>query len=768
MLLEKQSIICELCGKTFKPTGIVVHSTLLLHGIQCNNPSTVSDPDIHNINDIWVEYHPNSGKPMNTQRFSEFAWRHVPKAYKPNLCKEWFTLKDYNNLHCTWKAALHRMTPFTKDIISVQPADDPELETFPVYHWSLWDWACDLLKDPHVGPNFVFDAQCLSKFDGTSFVHFIDEPWTANKFWNVQSKIPSDGKTLVFILYTDKAKLSSFRQQKGYPVVACLANLPTWIQNGEGIGGGHMAGWLPIVKEEKRCNGKLWFVNFKNVVWHESTKKLFVMIAVHSKTGCWVKCWDNINRHFFPLILILSVDYKEQAIMALICGTMSNFPCPKCLIPQDQISTFPDLCELHTSENIVKTLEEARSQRLADNKKAILTAQGLCDIDNAFQIIDNTDVYQALSWDGLHTNSAGDFGDHLWTELQKVLEKEGQNAMATVEKNLHEMPHWHALNHFDEGLSVLYTDGQKHEDLSKIIVFACHDVLTHEENTIGYLLLCCLHAYIKYHLYTAFELHTIDLLYAEKTANISKKNWNFPKNHLGIHVFDDIKAKGNIAEQVSQMIEDYDNYTSTMRGDEAMDGVDNDADEYYFHVQLGSAQKPLTLQSIKEEVQGSFPDGRCIQFSASDTIVECQFLQVNFESMVDWCQYTDYLCCNPTFHGWPHYDCVIIKTYQGHIFRQLVSLFKCTVSREEFPLALIQLYDAPIGQQLSKDKHLNFWRVQEQPCTSTEFFSVQSIIHRALLYPDNSRPGDYLVMDTIDTDMFLHIQAMHQAAGHLS
>ncbi|KAL4063444.1 hypothetical protein J3A83DRAFT_4193087 [Scleroderma citrinum] len=334
--------------------------------------------------------------------------------------KEWFTLKDYNNLH----------SQFTKDIISVQPADDPEPETFPVYHWSLWDWACDLLKDPHVGLNFVFDAQCLSEFDGTSFVCFIDEPWTANKFWNVQSKIPSDGKALAFILYADKAKLSSFGQQKGYPVVAHLANLPTWIWNDEGIGRGCVVGWLPIVKEEKRHNGKLWFVNFKNV------------------TGCWVKCWDNINCCFFPLILILSADYEEQAIIALICGAMSNFPCPKCLIPQDQISTFLDLCELCTSENVVKTLEEARSQRLADNKKAILTAQ-------------------ALSWDGLHTNSAGEFGDHLWTELQKVLEKEGWNAMAMVEKNLHEMPHWCALNHFDEGLSVLYTDGQKHEDLSK-------------------------------------------------------------------------------------------------------------------------------------------------------------------------------------------------------------------------------------------------------------------------------------------------------------
>ncbi|KAL4061680.1 hypothetical protein V8B97DRAFT_2066336 [Scleroderma yunnanense] len=542
-------------------------------------------------------------------------------------------------------------------------SNDPELETFPVYHQSLWDWACDLLKDPHVGLNFVFDAQCLSKFDGTSFVHFIDEPWTANEFWNVQ----------VFILYTDKAKLSSFRQQKGYPVVACLANLPTWIWNGEGI-------------EEKRHNGKLWFVNFKNVVWHESAKKLFMTIAAHSKTGCWVKCWDNINHCFFPLILILSADYEEQAIMALIC---------------DQISTFLDLCELHTSENVVKTLEEARSQRLADNKKAILATQGLHDVDNAFWIIDNTDVYQALSWDGLHTNSAGEFGDHLWTELQKVLEKEGQNAMAMVEKNLCEMPHWCALNHFDEGLSVSYTDGQKHEDLllySCVMMSSCM-----KKNTIGYLLLHCLHAYIEYHLYTVFELHTKALAtfntliwrYAKKTANISEKNWNFPKNHLGIHVFNNIEAKGvtcnfntkpnekmhgpikeayqrqtnfkNIAEQILNIdhwllmaeyiccrIEDYDNYTSTVRGDEAMDGIDNDTNEYYFHVWLGSAQKPLTFQSIEElnqndkafnqfriklnqflnkyfgEVWGSFPDGRCIQFSASDT----GDFEVDFKVMV--------------------------------------------------------------------------------------------------------------------------------------
>ena len=41
---------------------------------------------------------------------------------------------------------------------------------------------------------------------------------------------------------------SSFGRQKGYPVSVRIANLPTSIRNGEGIAGGHVVGWLPIVR----------------------------------------------------------------------------------------------------------------------------------------------------------------------------------------------------------------------------------------------------------------------------------------------------------------------------------------------------------------------------------------------------------------------------------------------------------------------------------------------------------------------------------------
>jgi hypothetical protein len=59
--------------------------------------------------------------------------------------------------------------------------------------------------------------------------------------------LSKDGKPFCFIIYADKTELSSFGSIKGYPVIARCANLPSHIRNGNGIGGGQVIGWLPIV-----------------------------------------------------------------------------------------------------------------------------------------------------------------------------------------------------------------------------------------------------------------------------------------------------------------------------------------------------------------------------------------------------------------------------------------------------------------------------------------------------------------------------------------
>jgi len=56
--------------------------------------------------------------------------------------------------------------------------------------WSrpLWDWALDLVKDPILAPQFEWDAQQLSIYNGTTFERFVHEPWTADRWWEIQVK----------------------------------------------------------------------------------------------------------------------------------------------------------------------------------------------------------------------------------------------------------------------------------------------------------------------------------------------------------------------------------------------------------------------------------------------------------------------------------------------------------------------------------------------------------------------------------------------------
>ena len=117
----------------------------------------------------------------------------------------------------------------------------------------------------------------------------------------------------------------------GYPVIAKIANLPSEISNGQGLGGGSVVGWLPIVcylfflckiisnnfifiqvEEDEGEKGKKTYVDFKRVIWHESFHMLLESIHEYSKVGCWVECGDGVQRHLFPMVFILSADYEEQ------------------------------------------------------------------------------------------------------------------------------------------------------------------------------------------------------------------------------------------------------------------------------------------------------------------------------------------------------------------------------------------------------------------------------------------------------------------------
>ncbi|KAG1833304.1 hypothetical protein DFJ58DRAFT_719440 [Suillus subalutaceus] len=839
---------CDLCGQDIKPQGWTTHRKACETKADKRRRDQVVVDVIRkekvptfNQDDIKIEYHLNSNIETKVYGFDNFEhhaadflvpppdgqpWhpfksqlefeiaeimlevgfnnqqtdRLIKLCHRCAVGKEKFTFKNHKDVCNMWEAALHCITKFTKEVISVPFNGDGELRDYEIHYRDLWELAADMLQNPRLFPHFMFDAHCLSKFDGNTFVSFVDEPFTARDIWDVQSQLPPGAKPLAYILYADKTKLSSFGTAKGYPVYARLANLPTAIRNGRGVGGGYVVGWLLIVKDEKLHSGKPSWVDFKNTVWHKSFARIISLLASKSQTGQWFECLDGIKRWFFLCILILSTDFEEHL-----------WPCPVCLVSRD------DLWD--TSKSY---------RRRTSKEEELLKEQALRLIENAFWVVAFTCVHRALSHDRCHFNHGGLWSHHLWVELQKYLVTLQRGKVSQVDNRFEKFPRWRNLKHPNQVVGVTFTDSSVHEDISKMIIYATHDVLTEDDSPLGYLLLCCVCLYLEMDMYAALEVHitgtieegrhTVQAFTAlMKTADDNEKNWNFPKLHMTTHIFDDIEAKGasrnyntkpneqmhgpfkdwylnrtnfkDIAEQllcidhwllvaddISRCILDFDEY-SQWKSDDADDDLLDDEDivigmdglgavslDPSLHVKMGSRQAAQTFCSIEDahhtnveftnfriklnEFLNVFlpacniplPNRRRICLQPDDMVTEY------------WKQHTDYLRCNPKFFNTPRFDFVFIRTQKGIILGRLVFLFECAIGNDSFPLALIHPFDAPTGPRLRKDKQLNLFRVKAQPRTKIQDLS--------------GNPLDYFMVNTIDTDMFLRVREMHLQAGH--
>ena len=137
--------------------------------------------------------------------------------------------------------------------------------------------------------------------------------------------------------------------------------------------------------------------------------------------------------------------------MSLIRGLKGKFPCPVCLVPQELQSVFSDEHPLRTSIQSLNILNTARSTSTEKEKEQQLKVYSLRDVEvwclywsrlnvnlpiasqNCFWKVSHCDVHRALSFDRLHTNNAGMWGNHLWSELQFWLAELGREAVVKVD-----------------------------------------------------------------------------------------------------------------------------------------------------------------------------------------------------------------------------------------------------------------------------------------------------------------------------------------------
>ncbi|KAJ7734783.1 hypothetical protein DFH07DRAFT_870865 [Mycena maculata] len=462
-----------------------------------------------------------------------------------------FTLRNHSDLDKQWELASDKCTRFQKYNVPV-PYKGVD-QNFEMYARPLWNWTLDLIQDPHLADFFVWDAERDYIFEDGKYVRFLTEPWTADAMWDIQSQIPNlpDHKLCPYILYADKAKLSSFGTQKGYPIVARLANIAVDLRNSSDWGGGQIVGWLPVVEDDPAETKKVGYINFKHAVWHKAFYKLLETIVPISKTGSWTRCGDSRMRCLFPMILILACDFEEACVMALIRGLQALYPCPICYIKAEEQSDTTVVASLRTKQKSQKAVKDARKLN-AEGREQLLKSHGLRNVDNVFWKVAYSDPHQALSFEHLHSYSSGLWGTHLFDRIKKHAERLPGRAAARIDEGFSTFPRWRNLNHFDSVMSTAFNDGTKHEDISKMIVLNSHNIL-----------LC--RSYQELSLYITLKLHTAQTIaegrkeyqnfgrlmtrYIEACENSDGllddgKNWNFPKMHGHQHAFDDIVRKG--------------------------------------------------------------------------------------------------------------------------------------------------------------------------------------------------------------------------------
>ncbi|KAF9039133.1 hypothetical protein BJ165DRAFT_1531244 [Panaeolus papilionaceus] len=481
--------------------------------------------------------------------------------------KDSFSVVDCQDLRQTWVAASEKRTRVFERVtldISLGPIE----QKVDFWYWDLWSCITDIVTDPLLAPHFVWDACQHSKHDGDNYVQFFDEPWTADRFWDFQSLLPdsAEAKPLGLILYADTTLLSSFGTEKGHPVILHCANLPSEIRNSDGIGGGIVVGWLPMLESIETSRNKPELANFKRLAWHECFRVLLQKLRQPSQHGKYVQCGDEIQRQLFPFIVILCSDYEEQAVMALIRGHLGHYPCPVCLVHTDSQGDIVKgqwpYRDVEKTKELVKAYRQAKSSTDIIEADKALQRQGLRGIKNAFWNVNFSDPFAALSWDRMHNYALGLGGKHILPRIIKHLrDLPGRQPAALADTQIDMLPRWQNLYHFSKALDIDFSDARKFEDLMKIILFVTHNIMYTGNSTYlekkGMQLLLVLRSYQWLDYLASLDVHTEGTLkmitgelktYGERLDKYikitSEKDWNFPKNHIHLHMVRDIQQKG--------------------------------------------------------------------------------------------------------------------------------------------------------------------------------------------------------------------------------
>ncbi|KAJ7455773.1 hypothetical protein FB451DRAFT_1515464 [Mycena latifolia] len=440
-------------------------------------------------------------------------------------------------------------------------------------------------------------------------------------------------------------------------------------------------------------------------------------------------------------------------------------------------------------------------------KENILKGHGLHGIEHFLWDFRFSDPYAAYSYDTLHSDDLGKWGDHLWPLLLAQLEE--LNQKGPFAENMRRFPRWPNLKHHNQVTTVHYTDGQSFYDILKCVLPCIVQLFPPNEPLVH-----CIRAYERYRIMVGMHcmperrLQRLDVFiqdyeyWCSKVAAVYGKSFDFFKQHAVNHVVADIRDKGTTNHGSTRpgegfQQEAHEAYIRTngknaahqmARIDETQEAIarirmtiDN-FDEAQREESDETDETPVDPQSTAHWAFGAPVPGRLINSRAleeanngslafrnfdfglrqfmSDTFPEERLrrfkcVHISYQSLEDWRGARDIMRCNPSFHDNPRHDCLLVNlTEPGLHFARVYCLLRCTMpSGRRIDVALVRMFEA------SRWKPRTRWsgcQIREE-VKEYSFLSMEHVIRGALLVPVSSAANEttHFFVDTVDADIFL-------------
>ncbi|KAJ7215965.1 hypothetical protein GGX14DRAFT_359331, partial [Mycena pura] len=428
---------------------------------------------------------------------------------------------------------------------------------YSFFYRDPWEWIKTLLQDPSLAHHSNWKSRKMFYSEGDHVERFINEPWTADRWSEVDDELPKPNPFphcwLPLHIWLDKGLVT--KHVKMFPIVLRALWLPSEIRNASGNGGGVILGFMVIVTDPGDPNDRSEKENYEwaqfwREIYQQVFEKIFSTLYVPACRGETVTCGDDFTRICYPGFLIESLDMEEAWSFTCCRAGRAKFPCPRCLVRQEMLDCLHKKLPPRTTQVMRRVVEEAQRALTVTRKEEILRNNGLHDvIVNTYFIFAFCDPYQAVTYDLLHASESGKWGHHLWKLTLEVLEALKLSSEAT--RIMKGFPRWRNLKHIDDLATKDFTDGQTHLDIWKCIVFVLAQILPR-----GASLIPCTRALLQFRMMAGLKLMTesrirvikaFTLAYescCERVHEEHGKNFCFPKQHFLGHAVDDILAKG--------------------------------------------------------------------------------------------------------------------------------------------------------------------------------------------------------------------------------